>query len=64
MKDYPGDDGVAKTVKEMNAGNLSGAFFGLVADAIIIERTPTGIRPVRPYAAGEGSKSINAKSIH
>ncbi len=53
MKQYPGDAGVLKTTNDMNAGGLTGAFFSLVADVGIIEIGPTGVRPVRNYAAGE-----------
>ena len=56
QKDYGGDAAVMKTIGEMNAGRLSGAFFSLIADAILLERTPTGIVPTRSYQAGEGWK--------
>lgn len=59
LKDYPGDAGVMKTTAEMNSGHLSGAFFSLVADVAIIERTPTGIRPTRAYATGEAWKEYH-----
>ena len=59
LKDYPGDAGVMKTTTEMNSGHLSGAFFSLVADVAIIERTPTGIRPTRAYATGEAWKEYH-----
>ncbi len=66
VKDYQGDAGVIKTVTEMNTGRLSGtemntgrlsgAFFSLVADMPLLERTPTGIKFAKPYAAGEAWK--------
>ena len=55
-KIYPGDAAVLKTVNEMNTGRLSGAFFGLVADAPLIELGPTGVTTKGTYAAGEGWK--------
>ena len=54
--DYGGDAGVAKTIGEMSANKLSGAFFGLIADSALIERTPTGIRPKGTYKTGEAWK--------
>jgi len=54
--EYPGDAGVLKTTSEMNTGRLTGAFFSLVADAALLERTPTGIKPKGPYKPGEGWK--------
>src|SRR3954462_4134021 len=53
MKQYPGDAAVLKTTADMNSGGLTGAFFSLVADVGIIEIGPTGVKPVRSYAAGE-----------
>jgi membrane dipeptidase len=53
MKQYPGDAAVLKTTADMNSGGLTGAFFSLVADVEIIEIGPTGVKPVRSYAAGE-----------
>jgi membrane dipeptidase len=50
---YMGDEKAIKTVTEMNEGKLMGAFIGLVADAPIIEPTPSGIKTKRPYEAGE-----------
>ncbi len=54
MKQYAGDAAVQKTTSDMNSGGLTGAFFSLVADLGIIEVGPTGVRPIRNYAAGEG----------
>ncbi len=56
LKDYTGDAGVIKTTTEMNTGGLTGAFIALVADMPILERTPTGIKPGKPYAPGEAWK--------
>jgi len=53
---YGGDEGVAKTVNEMNEGHLAGAFFSLVADAPIIKTGPDGISPNGSYAVGEAWK--------
>src|SRR5436190_5916950 len=50
---YLGDAKAVKTVTEMNEGKVMGAFVGLVADAPIIEATPTGIKTKRPYEASE-----------
>ena len=54
--EYAGDDAVVATVTGMRNAGLTGAFFSLVADAPLIERTPTGIRPRGVYAAGEGTR--------
>ncbi len=53
---YPGDEGIVKTVTAMNTGRLSGAFFSLVADAPLLEVTPTGIKTKGAYAAGDAFK--------
>lgn len=53
MKQYPGDDGVLKTVTDMNTGGLTGTFVSLVADVPLLEIGPTGVRPVKNYRAGE-----------
>ena len=54
--EYLGDDAVLKTVTGMRDAGLTGAFFSLVADAPLIERTATGIRPRGMYAAGESPR--------
>lgn len=54
--EYPGDDAIVKTVTGMRDAKLTGAFFSLVADAPLIERTPTGIVPLGAYAAGDGER--------
>ena len=56
MPGYPGDEGFTKTIGDMNIGGLTGAFFSLVADAALLQRTPTGIIPTRAYSSGEGWK--------
>jgi membrane dipeptidase len=42
-----------KTILEMNASHLKGAFFALVADAKLLELGPTGITVNRKYEPGE-----------
>ena len=42
--EYLGDAAMLKTVAGMRDAKLTGAFFSLVADLPLIERTPTGIR--------------------
>lgn len=53
---YAGDDAVRKTITAMRDAQLTGAFFSLVADAPLIELTPTGVQVHRAYAAGEGAR--------
>jgi membrane dipeptidase len=53
-KAYPGDAAVLKTVTEMNAGRLSGGFFGLVADAPLIELGPAGVITKGTFGPGDG----------
>jgi membrane dipeptidase len=48
-----GADAVAKTVSEMVVGQLSGAFFATVSDALILELGPTGPRATRAFEPGE-----------
>jgi membrane dipeptidase len=50
---YKGDETVLKTVNEMNAGHLTGAFFSLVADLPIVKIGAEGVKPSGSYAAGE-----------
>lgn len=52
--EYTGDASMLNTVAGMQHARLTGAFFSLVADLPLIERTPTGIRPRGVYAAGDG----------
>ena len=53
---YVGDDSLRGTVRGMRDGGLTGAFFSLVADAPLIDITPTGVVPRRTYAAGEATR--------
>jgi membrane dipeptidase len=46
-------DSLRGTVQGMQRGQLSGAFFSLVADAPLIELTPTGVKTRAAYAPGE-----------
>ena len=50
---YGGDEVVAKTIAEMNASGLSGAFFSTVSDAPILKRGENGITPARAFKPGE-----------
>jgi membrane dipeptidase len=50
---YVGDDSLGGTVRGMRGGQLTGAFFSLVADAPLIELTPTGVKTRGAYAPGE-----------
>lgn len=54
--EYAGDAGVVKTVTGMRDAGMTGAFFSLVADYPLIERTPTGIVARGTFAAGEGAR--------
>ncbi len=56
ISDYSGDEGVRKTVEEMNRGGLSGAFFSTVVDTLVTRRTDNGIVPARTFAKGEAWK--------
>lgn len=56
--EYAGDAAVVKTVTGMRDAKLTGAFFSLVADAPLLERTPTGIVPRGTYAAGDGAREF------
>jgi membrane dipeptidase len=53
---YAGDAAVVKTVTGMRDANVTGAFFSLVADAPLLERTPTGIVPRGSYGAGDAER--------
>jgi len=53
MEDYKGDEGLIKTVGEMNTAGLSGVFFSMVVDTLVTKRTPTGIAPKRKFKKGE-----------
>lgn len=56
MDDYNGDEAIKKTVDEMNAGGLSGAFFSVVVDTLVTQVTATGIVPARQFEPGEAWK--------
>jgi membrane dipeptidase len=53
LEGYSVDAGIAKTLGEMKTGNLSGAFFALVADAQTIKIGPEGVKPYRNFGANE-----------
>jgi len=61
---YAVDAGIAKTLGEMKIGNLSGAFFSLVADAQIIKVGPEGVKPYRNFTTREAwsdyQRQVNA----
>ena len=61
--EYGGDAGVLKTVGGMRDAAITGAFFSLVADYPLIERTPTGIVPRGVYAAGDGAREYSRQLI-
>lgn len=50
---YAGDGAILQTVRAMNEGRLSGAFFGLVADAPFLEITSTGVKVSGSYGPGD-----------
>lgn len=50
---YGGDEGFTARIDDMVVGGMSSAFFALVADMAILERTASGIRPKRAFEAGE-----------
>jgi len=54
--DFRGDDAHRQTVASMQAGGLTGAFFSLVADAPLMELTPTGVVVLGAYAKGDGPR--------
>ena len=53
---YPGDEGVSKTINEMQSGNVSGVFLSMVMDRPLLKRTETGIVPAGMFSKGEGWK--------
>lgn len=53
---YPGDEALGKIIALMNATRLTGVFVSLVADAPLLEVTPTGIKPKGAYAPGDAAK--------
>jgi membrane dipeptidase len=53
---YEGDAAIVRTVTGMRDAGMTGGFISLVADAPLIERTPTGIVPRGVYAAGDAER--------
>lgn len=53
LSDYKSDEGVIKTVNEMNEGGLSGAFLSTVVDTLVTKVTETGVFPAREFEKGE-----------
>ncbi|WP_051287463.1 dipeptidase [Algoriphagus mannitolivorans] len=53
---YPGDEGVAKTIADMQSGHVSGVFLSMVMDRPLLKRTETGIVPTGMFSKGEGWK--------
>jgi len=56
MSEYTGDEAVRKTVDEMNAGGLYGAFFSVVVDTLVTQVTTKGVVPARQFEKGEAWK--------
>ncbi len=56
ISDYAGDEGVRKTINEMNKSGLSGAFLSTVVDTLVTEVTATGVIPSRKFEKGEAWK--------
>ena len=50
---YPGDSAFQQSIETMLAGKLGGAFFALVADALIISVGANGVKPSRNFSSGE-----------
>ncbi|TDQ18224.1 membrane dipeptidase [Algoriphagus boseongensis] len=53
---YPGDEGVSKTISDMQSGHVSGVFLSMVMDRPLLKRTDTGIVPTGMFSKGEGWK--------
>ena len=53
---FPGDEGVSKTIGDMQTGKVAGVFLSLVMDRPLLKRTETGIVPTGMFAKGEGWK--------
>jgi membrane dipeptidase len=53
LETYSGDAAVNKTLSEMQKGNLTGAFFSMVADVKTIKVGPDGVKPSRNFSPGE-----------
>jgi membrane dipeptidase len=58
VEGYKGDDGVVKTINEMNEGGLTGGFISMVSDMLVLKRTDTGIMPARKFEPGEAWKDM------
>ncbi|MEQ8424271.1 MAG: membrane dipeptidase [Cyclobacteriaceae bacterium] len=54
--EYNGDEGVKKTVNEMNKGGLSGVFMSTVVDTLVTQVTNKGVIPARQFEKGEAWK--------
>lgn len=52
--EYPGDNAFLSRVQEMKSSGLSGAFFCLVADMPLLQRTDSGIVSKGSFKKGEG----------
>ena len=52
---YAGDEAFYERLRDMRAGGMHGGFVSLVADAQLLERTPTGIVARRAYRSGEAA---------
>jgi len=52
---YAGDEAFYERLRDMRAGGMHGGFVSLVADAQLLERTPTGIVARRAYRPGEAA---------
>jgi membrane dipeptidase len=50
---YPGAAAFDQSIQSMLNGKLTGAFFSMVADALIISVGPDGVTPSRNFSAGE-----------
>ncbi len=56
---FENDNGILKTVNEMNSSQMAGAFFSLVADTLLLQVGATGITVTRAYKPGEGWAEYN-----
>ncbi len=52
---YAGDEAFHERLRDMRSGGMLGGFVSLVADAPLLERTPTGIVTRRAYRPGEAA---------
>jgi len=58
IEGFKGDEGVVKTINEMNEGGLNGGFISMVSDMLVLKRTETGIVPERKFEPGEAWHDI------